>query len=207
MTQVSEIIHGWLGWCPNARTLTVREIPVLQHETAGGIPVQGAGLSAADGWLNRYRRQMLFWAVMYTFAFSCFVPLFLTTGLARLILSLGIFGGLGFSALFGRWLWDRFGKLANGDTVKPGPEVNVIVAILIGISPLSVILLFLGLISSIPFEAAMLLPAFTMGFGLLVPWCFLLLILLWERRTGHILIFDKKTFLVTATRCSGNAHH
>lgn len=154
---------------------------------------------------NRYRTQMLFWAVIYTIAFSCFVPMFLTTGLTQLILSLGIIGGLGFSAFFGRWVWNRFGKLATGETVKPGPEVNVIVAVLIGISPLSVVLLFLGLISSSPFEAAMVLPAFAMGFGLPIPWYFLLLIHLWERRTGHILIFNKKTFLVTATRCSGIA--
>jgi hypothetical protein len=175
-------------------------MPVQQYEISAGMQIQGARLSGGNGGLNRYWKQMLFWAVIYTFAFCCFVPMFLTTGLTRLILSLGMMGGLGFSVFFGRWVWNRFGKLADGKTLTPGPEVTVIAGFLIGTTVLSVVLLFLGLISRVSFEAAMLLPAFTMGFGLLVPWSLLLLILIWERRTGYILVFDKKTFLVTVAR-------
>ncbi len=190
----------YLGWCPQARTLPVRQVPLSDDEAVDGAPAQGAGLPASNGWTKRYRNQMFFWAVSYTLAFSLLVPLFLTADLTRLMLSLGTVGGLVFSALFGRWLWNRFGKLANGETVKPGPEF-------IGTILLSVVFLPIGVFLTIPLRAMMVFPAFAMGFGLFIPWYVLMLILLWEQKTGYILMFDKKTFSVTTTRCSGNAHH
>jgi hypothetical protein len=54
-------------------------------------------------------------------------------------------------------------------------------------------------LSIVPLETALELPAIAVGFAF-IPWYVLILILLWERRTGYILVFDKKTFLVTVAR-------
>lgn len=201
-TYFSEVIRGWLGWCPQAKTLPVRHLTIPNNDEADGAPAQRAGLPAPTGWLKRYRDRMLFWAVSNTLAFSLFVPMFFAVDLTRLMMSIGIIAGLGFSVLSGRWFWNRFGRLADGETAKPGPEVKAILAFIIGIFVLSIILLPLELFSVIPSGAAMALPSFTMGFGSFIPWYVLVLILVWEQKTGYILIFDKKTFLVTATRCS-----
>jgi hypothetical protein len=66
-----------------------------------------------------------------------------------------------------------------------------------------IILAFIGLISV---GGGWEFLAFAMGFAF-IPWYVFILILLWERRTGCILMFDKKAHSFTAARCSGNAFH
>jgi len=205
ITRISEIVRGWLGWCPYACT-SRRQEPVLQEDVVYSAPVQGTGIPASAGGLKRYRNQMLLWAVSYTLAFSLFVPVFLAADFTPLMLS-GIAAGLGFSVLFGRQLWQRFGKLTSGETIKTGPEGYVIVGFIAITILLGVILFVMGLLSVIPMGTALMLPAFTLGFGIFIPWYSLILILTWERRTGYHLMFDKKTFSITAVGGSGNAPH
>ncbi|MDD1720363.1 MAG: DUF1673 domain-containing protein [Methanoregulaceae archaeon] len=202
--ELADRFRQYLGWCPRACT-PVGPVPVAQEGLADAAPVQGSGMPAPVGKLKRYRDQVLLWAVTYTLAFSLFVPGFLGSDLTRLMQVVGISAGLVFSAFSGRWLWHRFGKLARGETVKPGMEVKVIVAFIIGIILISVLLLVMGVLSVIPYGTAMALPAFAMGFGIFIPWYTLVLVLLWEQRSGYVLIFDKKILQVIATRRSADA--
>lgn len=200
----SEVIRGWLGWCPRACP-PVRQEPVLHDYVGAGAPVQGTGISALVGEQRRYRNQMFFWAAYFTLAFSLFVPVFLAVDLTPLMLA-GILAGLGFSALSGRQLWQRFDQLARGKTVKTGPEGYVIVGFIVFTIIASVFLFVTGLLSVIPMGTALMVPAFTLGFGIFIPWYTLILILLWERRAGFILMFDRKTFSITAVQGPGDAH-
>jgi hypothetical protein len=157
-------------------------------------------------WLKRYRNQIFLWAVFYTLVFMPVVASSYSMDVTRGALYLGVIGGLGFFAFFGRKLWHRFNQLAEGEVTNSGSEDKVILAFVIGSVLLSSVLLVMGLLSIIPFEAALALPSFAMGFAL-IPWYVLVLILIWERRTGCILLFDKKTRSFTALKCSGNAFH
>jgi hypothetical protein len=203
--RVSEVIRGWLGWCPRAGTVS-RQIPVPEDVAVDGTSTQGAGLPVFAGGVGRYRDQMLLWAVYYTVAFMLFVPMFFTLGFARLMLFLGIIAGLVFFAIFGLELWHRFERVVKGDTVRTGPERYIVISV-IGIILLSTILFIAGLFSVIPAGTALVLPAFTIGFGIFIPWYGLILILVWERRTGSILMFDKKTFKLSVRGRSENVLH
>jgi hypothetical protein len=109
-------------------------------------------------------------------------------------------------AFFGRWLWNSLQMLEKGMTIKTGPGEYIILFLIAGAIPLSVVLIIAALTALLSFAGVWAFPAFATGFAF-IPWYVFILILLWERRTGCILMFDKKTHSFTAARCSGNALH
>ena len=204
LTRLSETIHEWMGWCPNTRALT-RQTPTLEEDTVSGILEQGNGIPSRTGGLQRYRNQVLLMAIAFTLAVILAMIFFQTYDLTRLMLYIGTITGLGLFAFFGRWLWNSFGMLEKGMTIKTGPGEYIISLIIAGVIPLGVILIIMALVTMISFAGALAFPAFVTGFAF-VPWYVFVLILLWERRTGCILMFDKKTHSFTAARSSGNAY-
>ena len=144
-------------------------------------------------------------AVAFTLAAIPAMIFFQTYDLTRLMTYIGTITGLGLFAFFGRWLWNSFGMLEKGMTIKTGPGEYIISFIIAGVIPLGVILIIMALVTIISFAGTLAFPAFVTGFAF-VPWYVFILILLWERRTGCILMFDKKTHSFAAARCSGNAY-
>ena len=55
------------------------------------------------------------------------------------------------------------------------------------------ILIAMATLGFIPVDTALALPAFATGFAL-IPWYVLAVILLWEQKTGYLLLFEKGTF-------------
>jgi hypothetical protein len=203
---IAEVIRHYLGWCPQARTMPRQLTPVLRNDITDGTPVQGSGMPAPAGWLDRYRNRVLLWAVFYTLAFIPFVGSFYAFGFMSDVY-IGIIAGLVFFALSGRRLWRSFDlTLVKEKDKKTGSEGYVILFLVFGIILASAVLLVMALFSIIPLETALELPAIALGFAFL-PWYVLSLILLWERRTGCTLMFDKKTRLFTSVRGSGYVHH
>jgi hypothetical protein len=202
MMQITEIIRQYLGWCPIAHTLPQR-LPVPEHDAIIGAPSQGAGMPAGTRWLNRYRNRVFLQALFYTFAFIFFVPFFYAVDPTRPMMFFGIIAGLVIFAATGRRLWDGFDlALTKDQDIRTGPEGYVILFLVVGIILAGAILLVMASLSIIPLETALELPAGAVGFAF-IPWYVLLLILLWERRRGYILLFDKKTISFTAERCVG----
>ncbi|MGD0079597.1 MAG: DUF1673 family protein [Methanoregula sp.] len=203
-TRVSEVIHGWLGWCPNART-PMRQLPVFHDNGAGSSRVQGAGIPAHTGWQERFRNQVLLWAVFFTFISIPLVWIFQAADLTRLMLCLGVVTGLGVFVFFGWWLWHSLGMLKKGATIKTGQKEYILTFLIAGAIPLGVVLLLSAMLFLISLSGALAFPAFTTGFAF-IPWYVFTLILLWERKTGCVLMFDKKTRSFTAARCPQNAN-
>lgn len=203
--QFAQTIGKYLGWCPQVRTLP-RPLTVLNNGAATGAPSQGTGIPEITGSLNRYRNQVLLWAVFFTLVSVPFVAYFQTADLTRLLFFIGTIAGLVVFAFFGRWLWNSFGMLEKGMTIKTGPGEYIILFLIAGVIPLSVVLIIAALLALIQFAGTWALPAFATGFAF-IPWYVFALILLWERRTGCILMFDKKTHSFTAARCSSYALH
>ena len=199
MTRVDQVIRGWLGWCPDARALPQR-IPVPENDALGSAPAQGAGMPAPAGWLNRYRNRVLIWAFFYTVAIIPIVPFFY--GIDRISVCFGIITGLGIFFLAVRRLWNSFNSaLTRGTAKKTAMEGYAILFMVVGFILADFALVVLASVSVIPFSLALTLPATAMGFAF-IPWYVLILIILWERRTGYILIFDKKALSFSAARCS-----
>jgi len=199
----SEVIRGWFGWCPQVRTLP-RPVTVLNNEAAASAPSPETGIPEPTGSLNRYRNKVLLWAIFFTLVSVPFVAYFQTTDLTRLLFALGMIAGLGVFVFFGRWFWNSLQILEKGMTIQTGPGEYIILFLIAGIIPLIIVLIIATLTAILSFSGPWAFPAFATGF-VYIPWYVLVLILWWERRTGCILMFDKKTHSFTAARCSGNA--
>jgi len=202
--RISEIIHGWLGWCPNVCT-PMRQLPVLHDTAADGSRAQGAGIPAQTGLMQRYRNQVLIRAVFFTMVSLPLVAIFLAANLTRLMLCIGTISGLLVFAFFGRWLWHSLGMLRKGATMKTGPKEYVLTFLIAGALPLGAVLLLSAILVPISFAGALAFPAFATGFAF-IPWYVFILILLWEQKTGYTVMFDKETDSFTAAREAGNVH-
>jgi hypothetical protein len=204
ITRISEIIHGWLGWCPQARD-PKQQLPVLHDPTEYGYRAQGAGIPAQTGLIQQYRNQVLIWAVFFTMVSLPLVAIFLAADLTRQMLYLGTISGLGIFAFFGRWLWKSLGMLEKGLTIKTGQKEYILTFLIAGAIPLGVVLFISAMLVLIPLAGALAFPAFATGFAF-IPWYVFILILLWERKTGYTVMFDKDTDSFTAATEAGNVH-
>ena len=200
MTRMSDAVRGWFGWCPDAAVLrTGQHRQVLNTEIANTEPGQDAGIPARTGWLKRYRNRVLLWALFYTLVFIPFIGSFNAPGLVKDVYT-GILAGLVISALFAQRLLRGFDAAIAGKTEqKTGLEGYAILFMVTGMILAGVALIIMASFSIIPLQMAMELPAFATGFAL-IPWYVLGMILLWERKTGYLLMFDKKTLSYTAVR-------
>jgi len=203
-TRISEVIHQWLGWCPNVRT-PMRQLPVLHDTTEDGYRAQGAGIPAQTVLMQRYRNQVLIWAVFFTMVSLPLVAIFLAADLTRLMLCLGTISGLGIFAFFGRWLWHSLGMLQKGAIMKTGQKEYILTFLIAGAIPLGAVLLLSAILALIPLAGALAFPAFATGFAF-IPWYVFFLILLWERRTGCKVMFDKETGSFSTAREGVNVH-
>jgi hypothetical protein len=202
MMQIAEIIRSNLGWCPQVSTLP-RPLNVQNNEATASSPSQGTGIPERTGSLDQYRNQVLVWAVFFTLVSVPFVVYFQTADLTRLLLFIGTIAGLVVFAFFSRWLWNSLQILEKGMTIKTGPGEYIILFLIAGVIPLIIVLIIATLTAILSFAGPWAFPAFATGFAF-IPWYVYLLILWWERRTGCILMFDKKTHSFTAAGCSGN---
>ncbi len=192
------------GWCPQVRTLP-RPLTVLNNEAAPSAPSQGIGIPERTESLNRYRNQVLFWAVFFTLVSVPFVAYFLATDLTRLLFFLGMIAGLVVFAFFGQWLWNSLEMLEKGNVIKTGQGEYIILFLIAGVIPLSIVLIIAALTAILSFAGVWAFPAFATGFAF-IPWYVLILILWWEQKTGCMLVYDKKARLFSAVGCHEHAH-
>jgi hypothetical protein len=146
--------------------IATTSVPILQPTD----PAQGSGYAYAR-WLQRYRKLAL-WAVFFTLVAVPFIAYFQTDDFTRLMLAIGTIAGLAIFAYFGRWLWNSFQMLEKGMTIKTGPGEYIILFLIAGGIPLSILLLILlitALVGLIPLTVSLAFPAFATGFAF-IPW-------------------------------------
>jgi hypothetical protein len=112
--------------------------------------------------------------------------------------------GLVIFAFFGQWLWNSLEMLEKGMIIKIGQGEYIILFFIAGVIPLGVILIIAALTAILSFAGPWAFPAFALGFAF-IPWYVFILILLWEWRTGCILVYDKKARLFSAVECHEHA--
>jgi hypothetical protein len=200
---IIDSFNTFFGWCPQVRTLP-RPLTVLNNEVAAGAPFQGNEIPERTESLNRYRNQVLLWAVFLTLVSIPFVAYFQTTDITRLLFSIGMVAGLVVFTFFGRWLVNSLQMLEKGMILKTGQGEYIVLFLIAGVIPLSVVLLIAALLVIIQFAGVWAFPAFATGFTF-IPWCVYILILWWERRTGCILVYDKKAQLFSVVGCHEHA--
>ncbi|MDD1678398.1 MAG: DUF1673 domain-containing protein [Methanomicrobiales archaeon] len=156
------------------------------------ISSNGGDLPAEKyGWLQRFRNWILLQALFYTAFIPVFMPLFVTGAYLSVFMVGMIIATLAFVVSAHR-LWRQYNDvLAQGYREESGTKRTVILYLVIATVSLLVcfeILIFVGFISGIDF---LILPALMIGFSI-IPWYVLLLVIIWESKTGCRLYFDRK---------------
>ncbi|AGB01631.1 DUF1673 family protein [Methanoregula formicica] len=191
MTRVSEVIRGWLGWCPNAQQRTFRRDSAT--DTTHILPAGSGGdvRTLSFGWKNRYRTRALAFALCMTVVgISLFA---ISEGDKLGLLIKGLIGASFLFALDGIRYWTLF------EDVRTTGRVEVIhwsrrrpIQYLVLISSLLIIgfaiLVFFGFVPGLGLRT---LDAFLAGFTV-IGWLHLIMIIAWERQSGLQLYTDGK---------------
>jgi hypothetical protein len=197
-TGISEIIHKWTGWCPNAR---------VRMQNAGVPPEDEATVPSAGGsftgraihWISLFRNQ----ALCQTIAAFC-IGLYMFAGLGGWSnLNLFIFGmvaGLPYSAITGIWYFRIFNEVLHDGTVVLWNRYDrtsgtlTIVALVVSISVWSLVLL-----GAIPGVSFAMTCAFFGGTVAVLFWGVLIAVRYWESGThcqlhynGEVLGLEKE---------------
>ena len=94
---------------------------------------------------------------------------FQATDLTRLLFSLGMIAGLVVFAFFGQWLWNSLEMLEKGMVIKTGQGEYIVLFLIAGVIPLSVVLIIAALTAILSFAGVWAFPAFATGFAF-IPW-------------------------------------
>jgi small-conductance mechanosensitive channel len=190
MTLSRDYLRKKVGWCPDVPAGACR------HANRSGdvipTPASGGVLPARKfSWSQRFRNWVLLQALLYTALISLFLPSIVTGA----YLSFFIFGMAIATLVFfliATRLWRHYNDvLAKGHLEASETESNIVLYFVLSAVILPIcfeILVLLGYISGIDF---LVLPAVMVGLSI-IPWYVLLLVIIWESRTGCRLYFDRK---------------
>ena len=190
--QLAETVRQYLGWCPNAdariQERVVRHRGISEASTGGdATPIFPAG------WLNRYRNWLLLWA-LYN------IPVFLSLGTLVLtskgsyvpFFTAGIAIGCLVFILNAHRLWRQYNDiLVKGYLEESHRKRNLILYLVVSLVILLICFEMLVFLGYIPGIDLLIVPAFMIGLSI-IPWCVLLLVIMWESRTGCRLYLDRK---------------
>ncbi|HRY74942.1 MAG TPA: DUF1673 family protein [Methanoregulaceae archaeon] len=202
--RISEVVHRWLGWCPRAQ-VPVRKQRMLNDTPVENSRAQGGRIPSQTVLKQRYRNQVLIWAVFFTMVSLPLIWIFQSADLTRLMLGIGVITGLGVFVFFGRWMWNSLMMLRKGATIKTRPKEYILTFLIAGAIPIGAVLVIAAMLFLIPLARALAFPAFATGFAF-IPWYVVFLILLWERKTGYRVMFDKETGEFSAAKGADEVH-
>jgi len=182
--RVSEIIRGWLGWCPEGKRQN--RIALTQPE---GIVENSSGRpkyeARAIHWLGIFRNQLLVLALYFSVVgilLSVFlggrdIPMFFMGVLAGSVLA--VFQAIRF--------WKTMNEVRDEGAVFLATlydRTTLILTLIVAMVPTAV---FLG---AVPGITMTMLHSSTGGFIFILFWWFLLVTWIWESRTNHRLLSD-----------------
>jgi hypothetical protein len=184
----SEVIRGWLGWCPNAQ-LQMRTVRIRpEHEEV--VPSGRESLKVqAVHWLGLLRNQVF----LYSLAISV-TGIWMFAGLgggsAPGLFIIGILTGLPLSAVTGIWYWRIFNEvLCEGPVVlmaRQDKRSETLTALSMAVAIIPVLILF-GVLPGVTME---MMIAFMGGFVVVPLWGLCIAIQKWESGTHRWLHFD-----------------
>ncbi len=188
-TWISEIIHGWLGWCPYTQ-VQVRNAEVRPGDENIISPAGGSFKHRAIHWLGLFHNQIIlssigsFCAGLYMFAG-------LGTWSNLNLFIIGILAGLPFSAYIGIWYWEIFNKvLHEGPVVLWNRYDKIMGTLTVVIVAISVSMPVLVIIGAFPGIDLAMTNAFFGGFIAVLFWGMLISLQKWESDTHRLLQYD-----------------
>lgn len=189
MMRVSEVIRGWLGWCPNAQQRTFRRDSAT--DTTHILPAGSGGdvRTLSFGWKNRYRTRALAFALCMTVVG---ISLFATaTGDRIAMFGLGVVLATILYCADAIRYWEVFRDVERNGVADQKNWKEVSVVRVLPIIGAALILAFAGavLLGLIPGLSMLMVNGFLAGFSA-CGWYHVATILAWESRSGIALFSD-----------------
>jgi hypothetical protein len=189
ITRISEVIHEWLGWCPNTHA-RVRNAEVRLDDEAVVPSGSGSFRDRAMHWLGLFRNQTMlltietFWAGFFLFAGL--------GGWSNLnLFIIGILAGLPFTAIAGIWYWRIFDEVLHDGPVVLWSRYDKTSGTLVVVTIVAFTCIpSLTLIGAIPGVDLAMTNAFTGGFFAVLFWGVFIGIQKWESDTHRQLHYD-----------------
>lgn len=189
MTRLSETVHEWMGWCPNAYT-PVRNKD-LQFNSEALVPSAGGSIKDRTfHWIGLFRNQILLFAILTSATgFMMFADL---CGWSYPFLFIcGIIAGLLFSAYAAIWYQRIFNEVLHEGPVVLWNRYDASTATLTVTGTLApFIILPLVLIGAIPGVNLTMTNAITAGFIFIIFWGLVVSTWKWESENHRTLQYD-----------------
>ncbi len=187
--RISEIIHGWLGWCPNTRA-RARNIEVRPDNEAIVPAAGGSFKDRAIHWLGLFYNQTILFAIG-SFCAGLYIFAGLGSWFNLNLFIIGMLAGVPFSAFIGFWYWRIFNKvLHDGPVVLWNRYDKTMGTFTVVIVVVSVCIPVLVIIGAIPGVNLAMTNAFFGGFIAVLFWGMLIGIQKWESNTHRRLHYD-----------------
>jgi hypothetical protein len=187
---VSEVIRGWLGWCPNAQ-VQIRG----QSRKPNDVTVTSSGSrsfqSNAIHWAILFRNQTILLTIG-SFLMGLVMFVWLGNGWSNLnLFILGILAGLPVSVIVGIWYWQIFNEVLHEGPVALWRRYDKTSATIAVVTLAAVtVIAILVITGALPGVSLEMTNAVFGGFMAVLFWGQLISIRIWESDTGLHLQYD-----------------
>ncbi|MCX6682933.1 MAG: DUF1673 family protein [Methanoregula sp.] len=183
-TRISEVIHQWLGWCPDAHA-RVRKAEVRLDDEAFVPSAGGSFKDRAIHWLGLFRNQILILALWFSVV-GILLSIFMR-GIDTPLFLIGIVAGSLLSVFQGIRFWKTMNVVQESGAVflvTLYDKTTIAITILVAMIPMFVS------VGAIPGTDMSTLNSITGGFIFILFWWLLLVIWIWESTTKRHLQSD-----------------
>ena len=181
---LSEVIRGWLGWCPNAQS-RILNTPVQPESVEDTSPVGGSLKTRALNWLGLFRNQMLLLAIWFSVVGYL---LLMTIGNGNGTMFLwGLLAGLLLSAFEGFRFWRLMNEVSTSGAVFLASLYDKVTVFVLAIVISIPLVISLG---TSPAANMTMWNAVTAGFIFMIFWVQFLVVWIWEKRSNRHLQSD-----------------
>jgi hypothetical protein len=182
--RVSEVIRGWLGWCPEGKrqNRTALTQPDGIVENSSGKPKYG---ERAIHWLGIFRNQLLVLALYFSVV-GVLLSVFLG-GINIPMFFIGVLAGSFLAVFQGIRFWKTMNEVRDEGAVFLATlydKTTLALTVIVAMVPTAV---FLG---AVPGISMTMLNSIIGGFIFILFWGFLLVTWIWESRTKRHLLSD-----------------
>jgi hypothetical protein len=184
MTRVSEVIQGWLGWCPEGKRQN-RTAEIHLDGNVKNISERPKNGARAITWLGIFRNQLLVLALYFSVV-GILLSVFLG-GNDILMFFIGVLAGSVLAAFQGIRFWKTMNEVRDEGAVFLATlydKTTLTLTLIVAMVPTVV---FLG---AVPGITMIMLNSIIGGFIFILFWWFLVVTWIWESRTNHRLLSD-----------------
>lgn len=183
-----EIIHNWMGWCPNVD----KKVPAVRfriNEEGISSPIKGLTKEHVHHWFTVFKNQIIL-STIGTMCTGLFLFFYMGNWLSYYPFFLGILAGLPISAVTGIWYSRIFNELLHDGPIELWNRYDTIVFSLVLVSITIALIPYTAVLGGIPGISLPMICSFSGGFVVVLFWGLLVGIHVWETGTHQRLLYD-----------------